>query len=121
MGNTLVERPVVGRPDPPMRSRTLLLDRIERRIAGPDGRERIHRALDAIARDALCLGCSCTDWLPPALGDVLTGAIDDAVRSASRVAVATLVDEIIDALDLIPDDALAIWEKAYIRASLGLE
>ncbi len=103
----MIARSVGARPD-------LLRERIIGRLRGPRSREQVARSLTLVVEEAFLDAA----WAPlPHLRD----ALDEPIAAATEVAVATLVDELADLLDLVPETMFDTWERARIEVDLGRE
>lgn len=81
-------------------------------LCGAEARERVARSLTHVVEDAfLAASCSPTRHLRDAL--------DEPIAAATEAAVATLIDELADLLDLVPETAADAWQRAYLEADLG--
>jgi len=95
-------------------SATSLGECVDRRLRAPGSREAIALALTQVVEDAFLFDvCS---GLPN-----LRGSLDEPISIASEVALETLIDELQDLLDRLPDAASEAWDRARIAADLGTE
>lgn len=99
---------VGGRPRPrPVSVRAQVIAR----LCGAEAREQVARSLTQLVEDAfLVAACSPTRHLRDAL--------DEPIAAATEAAVATLIDELDDLLDLMPETAADAWQRARLEADL---
>lgn len=99
---SLVRRPVV------------LRERITFRLRAAQSREQVARSLTQLVEDAFLVD---TCKLIPHLRD----ALDEPIAAATETAVETLIDELADLLDLLPETSAGAWDRARLEADLGYE
>ena len=91
-----------------------LRGQVTARLCGAEAREQVARSLTQVVEDAfLVAACSPTRHLRDAL--------DEPIAAATEAAVATLVDEMADLLDLVPETAADAWQRARLEADFGYE
>jgi hypothetical protein len=96
------------------RDAPILRDLVSRRLRAPGSSEIVARSLTQVVEDAFFIdACS----LIPHLRD----SLDDPIAAATEAAVETLVEELADLLDMLPDAALETWDRARLEAELGYE
>ena len=101
------EPSLVQRPMP-------LRERVSFRLRAPHSRELVARSLTQLVEDAFLVdACSSI----PHLRD----ALDEPIAAATETAVDTLIDELADLLDLLPETAVDAWDRARRAADLGYE
>jgi hypothetical protein len=84
------------------------------RLCGAEAHELVARSLTQLVEDAfLVAACSPTRHLRDAL--------DQPIAAATEAAVATLIDELDDLLDLMPETASDAWQRARLEADLAFE
>ena len=99
---SLVRRPVV------------LRERITLRLRAPQSRELVAQSLTQLVEAAFLVD-ACASI--PHLRD----ALDEPIAAATETAVDTLIDELADLLDLLPETAADGWDRARLEADLGYE
>jgi hypothetical protein len=104
----------LGWPSYPESSQPLLRERVSGRLRGAQAREQIARTLSLIVEDAFMVPSG-------RLVAHLQDALDQPVAAATEAAIDTLVDELADLLDLLPEVESPAWERSRIEAELGLE
>lgn len=81
------------------------------RLCGAEAHEQVARSLTQLVEDAfLVAACSPTRHLRDAL--------DEPIAAATEAAVATLIDELDDLLDLMPETDADAWQRARLEADL---
>jgi hypothetical protein len=91
-----------------------LREQVNARLCGAEARESVARSLTRVVEDAFLPGsCSSTRHLRDAL--------DEPIAAATETAITTLVDELADLLDLLPETAADAWSRARLEADLGYE
>ena len=98
---------VSGQPDPRRRPRPVR-ERITVRLRSPRSRELVARSLILVVEDAF------RDEIPH-----LRDALDEPIAVATETAVDTLIDELEDLFDLVPESATEAWDRARDAADLG--
>lgn len=89
-------------------------DQVSFRLRGVKSRELVARSLTQLVEDTFLVdACAAI----PHLRD----ALDGPIAAATEIAVDTLVDELADLLDLLPEIAPGAWERACLAADLGYE
>ena len=118
MQTMTLERPpeahpgVVERRSTPRRAS--LRGQVTGRLCGAEAHELLARSLTELVEDAFLVGaCSPTRHL--------RDAIDQPIAAATQAALTTLVDELEDLLDLVPESAADAWMRARLEADLGYE
>lgn len=91
-----------------------LRERVSFRLRAPSARELVARSLSQVVEDAFLVD-ACSPL--PHLRD----ALDEPIAAATEAAVATLIDELADLLDLLPETAADAWDRARQTADLGVE
>jgi hypothetical protein len=91
-----------------------LRGQVTARLYGAEARELVARSLTQLVEDAFLVGAC----LPTRH---LRDAFDEPIAAATEAAVGTLVDELADLLDLMPESAADAWQRARIEADLGYE
>jgi hypothetical protein len=94
--------------------RVSLRGQVTARLYGAEAREVVARSLTQLVEDAFLVGAG-----SPIRH--LRDALDEPIAAATEAAVGTLVDELADLLDLIPETAADAWQRARIEADLGYE
>lgn len=98
----------LGRRPVPLRERVTL------RLRAPHSRQLVALSLTQLVEDAFLVdACSSI----PHLRD----ALDEPIAAATETAVDTLIDELADLLDLLPETAVEAWDRARRAAELGFE
>ena len=100
--------PSMGRPPVPLR------DLVSHRLRAPGSRELVARSLTQLVEDAFLV-----DACPPI--PHLRDALDEPIAAATETAVETLIDELADLLDLLPDGGVDAWDRAALQAELAYE
>ncbi len=91
-----------------------LRERVTVRLRAPGSRELVARSLTQLVEDAFLVdACSAI----PHLRD----ALDEPIAAATETAIDTLIDELADLLDLLPETAENAWNRAQLEADLGYE
>lgn len=103
-----------GIGEPSLRRPVPLRERVTFRLRAPQSREIVARSLTQLVEDAFLVdACSPV----PHLRD----ALDGPIAAATETAVDTLIDELADILDLLPETAVDAWDRARRVAELGYE
>ncbi len=97
-----------------VRPELVLQDRVAARLRCPRSREQVARSLAQVVEDAFV---GIAGHSLPHLQD----ALDEPIAAATEVAVETLVDELADLLDLLPEAELPSWDYGRLEAELGYE
>lgn len=118
MQTTTLERPIDVNRGVVGRARTQrpvsLRGQVTARLSGPEAREQVARSLTDLVEEAFLVGaCSTTRHLRDAL--------DEPIAAATEAAMTTLVDELADLLDLVPETDADAWQRARLEADLGYE
>ena len=100
--------PSLGRPPLPLR------ELVSHRLRAAGSRELVARSLTQLVEDAFVVD-ACSPI--PHLRD----ALDEPIAAATETAVDTLIDELADLLDLLPETAADAWHRARLAADLGYE
>lgn len=104
-----------GTGEPSLQQRPIpLRDLVMIRLRAPRSRELVARSLVQLVEDAFLFDA-------PARIPHLRDALDEPVAAATETALDTLIDELADLLDLIPDTAADAWHRAQLEADLGYE
>lgn len=113
-----LERPVDVQPGAVARRRTprpvSLRGQVTARLSGADAREQVARSLTRLVEDAFLVGAG-------APTRHLRDALDEPIAAATEAAVATLIDELADLLDLVPETAADAWQRAQLEADLAYD
>lgn len=91
-----------------------LRGQVTARLYDGDARELVARSLTQLVEDAFLIG-ACAPIRH------MRDALDEPIAAATEAALGTLVDELADLLDLIPETAAGAWQRARIEADLGYE
>ena len=100
--------PAMGRPPVTLR------DLVSNRLRAPGSRELVARSLTQLVEDAFLVDAR--QPIPH-----LRDALDEPIAVATETAVETLIDELADLLDLLPDNTTSTWDRAGLQAELGYE
>ncbi|MGH2407421.1 MAG: hypothetical protein ACRDF7_04985 [Candidatus Limnocylindrales bacterium] len=87
---------------------------VSHRLRSPGSRERVARSLTQLVEDAFLVDARSPI---PHLRD----ALDEPIAAATETAVDTLIDELADLLDLLPDEDAAAWDRTGQEAQLDYE
>ena len=91
-----------------------LRGQVTARLSGPDARERVARSLTQLVEESFLVH----ECLPIRH---LRDALDEPIAAATDAAIFTLVDELGDLLDLVPESAADAWQRARLEADFGYE
>jgi len=113
-----LERPLnsdIGTGEPTLERRPVpLRGLVSHRLRAAGSLELVARSLTQLVEDAFVVeACSSI----PHLRD----ALDQPIAAATATAVDTLIDELADLLDLLPETAANVWNRARLEADLGYE
>lgn len=89
-------------------------EQVTLRLRSTRSRALLARSLGQIVEDAFLIDRCATI---PHLRD----ALDQPISAVTETAIDTLVDELADLLDLLPETSAQAWERARLEADLGFE